>query len=102
MKAIAPRLVLFVLAPLWLASLLLANIVKAQTTNVIPANEAAAHVGEYATVEGVVAKLFSSKSGNTFLNIGAGLSQPDVYRMDSAGFASIEVTDTLRYRRKAH
>jgi DNA/RNA endonuclease YhcR with UshA esterase domain len=28
-------------------------------------------VGEYATVEGVVAKVFTSKSGNTFLNIGA-------------------------------
>jgi|SRR5690348_7500910 hypothetical protein len=45
--------------------------VHAQTTTVIPANEAAAHVGEYATVEGIVAKLFTSKAGNTFLNIGA-------------------------------
>src|SRR5262245_56273997 len=45
--------------------------VHAQTTTVIPANEAAAHVGQYATVEGVVAKLFTSKAGNTFLNIGA-------------------------------
>jgi hypothetical protein len=44
---------------------------QAQTTTVIRANEAAAHVGEYATVEGVVAKVFTSKSGNTFLNIGA-------------------------------
>ena len=42
-----------------------------QTATVIPANEAAAHTGEYATVEGVVAKVFTSKSGNTFLNIGA-------------------------------
>jgi hypothetical protein len=40
-------------------------------TAVIPANPAASHVGEYATVEGVVAKVFTSKSGNTFLNIGA-------------------------------
>ena len=46
-------------------------IARAQTTTIIPANEAAAHVGEYATVEGVVAKVFTSKSGNTFLNIGA-------------------------------
>ena len=45
--------------------------VEAQTTTVIPANEAAAHIGEYASVEGVVAKVFTSKSGNTFLNIGA-------------------------------
>jgi hypothetical protein len=43
----------------------------AQTTTVIPANEAAEHVGEYATVEGVVAKVFTSDKGNTFLNIGA-------------------------------
>jgi hypothetical protein len=43
----------------------------AQTATVIPANEAAAHIGEYATVEGVVAKVFTSKGGNTFLNIGA-------------------------------
>jgi DNA/RNA endonuclease YhcR with UshA esterase domain len=43
----------------------------AQTTTIIPANEAAAHIGEYATVEGVVAKVFTSNKGNTFLNIGA-------------------------------
>jgi hypothetical protein len=59
----------------WLAFLVISQtiptIARAQTTAVIPANEAAAHVGEYATVEGVVAKVFTSKSGNTFLNIGA-------------------------------
>jgi DNA/RNA endonuclease YhcR with UshA esterase domain len=44
---------------------------QAQTATVIPANEAAAHVGEYATVEGFVAKVFTSKSGDAFLNIGA-------------------------------
>jgi len=43
----------------------------AQSAAIIPANEAAAHVNEWATVEGVVAKVFTSKSGNTFLNIGA-------------------------------
>ncbi len=42
-----------------------------ETATVIPANEAAAHINEWATVEGVVAKVFTSKSGNTFLNIGA-------------------------------
>ena len=46
-------------------------IAHAQTTTVIPANEAAAHVREYATVEGVVAKVFTSNKGNTFLNFGA-------------------------------
>src|SRR4029077_14476176 len=44
---------------------------QSQTATVIPANEAAAHIGEYVTVEGVVAKVFTSKTGNTFLNIGA-------------------------------
>jgi hypothetical protein len=46
-------------------------VVHAQTTTFIPANEAAAYVGEYATIEGFVAKVFTSKSENTFLNIGA-------------------------------
>jgi DNA/RNA endonuclease YhcR with UshA esterase domain len=45
--------------------------VEAQTATVIPANEAAAHVNQGATVEGVVAKVFTSKSGNPFVNIGA-------------------------------
>jgi DNA/RNA endonuclease YhcR with UshA esterase domain len=45
--------------------------VYAQTASIIPANEAAAHINEWATMEGVVAKVFTSKSGNTFLNIGA-------------------------------
>jgi hypothetical protein len=45
----------------------LLGIAVAQTATVIPANEAAAHVGESATVEGVIAKVFTSKSGNTFL-----------------------------------
>ena len=45
--------------------------IGAQTTTVIPANLAAGHIGQYATVEGVVAKVFTSKTGNTFLNIGA-------------------------------
>ena len=45
--------------------------VEAQTATVISANLAAGDVGEYATVEGVVAKVFTPKSGNTFLNIGA-------------------------------
>jgi hypothetical protein len=37
---------------------------QAQTATVIPANEAAAHLNEWATVEGVVAKVFTSESGN--------------------------------------
>jgi hypothetical protein len=38
-----------------------------QTAIVIPANEAAQHV----TVEGTVAKVFTSRNGNTFLDFGA-------------------------------
>lgn len=37
----------------------------------IPANLAVSHVGEYVTVEGVVAKVVISKAGNMFLDIGA-------------------------------
>jgi hypothetical protein len=44
---------------------------QSQTATVIPANQAVVHIGEYATIEGVVAKVFTSKTGNTFLNIGA-------------------------------
>jgi hypothetical protein len=58
---------------IWSFSLVCAFLASAhaQTATVIPANEAAAHIGQYATVEGVVAKVFTSKAGNTFLNIGA-------------------------------
>ena len=37
-----------------------------QTTSVIPVNEAAQHVGQHVTIEGVVAKIFTSRKGNTF------------------------------------
>jgi hypothetical protein len=49
----------------------LCSLALAQTKVLIPANEAAAHVNEWATVEGFVAKVFTSKNGSTFLNIGA-------------------------------
>jgi DNA/RNA endonuclease YhcR with UshA esterase domain len=52
-------------------ALLSQEVIRAQTANIVPANLAASHVGEYATVEGVVAKMFTSKAGNTFLNIDA-------------------------------
>jgi hypothetical protein len=44
---------------------------QAQTATVIPDTEAAQHVGQQATVEGTVVKVFTSKNGNTFLNFGA-------------------------------
>lgn len=43
----------------------------AQTATTIPDTEAAQHVGQQATVEGTVVKVFTSKNGNTFLNFGA-------------------------------
>jgi hypothetical protein len=43
----------------------------APTAIVIPTNEAAAHIGEYATVQGVVARILASNGDNTFLAIGA-------------------------------
>ena len=45
--------------------------IRAQATTVIPSNLAAGHIGQYATAEGVVTKVFTFKKGNTFLNIGA-------------------------------
>jgi len=53
-----------------------------------PANEAAAHIGEYATVEGVVARVFTSKGRNTFLNYWCRVPKLDVCGMDLAGIAS--------------
>jgi hypothetical protein len=44
---------------------------RAQTTTVIPFAEAPQHVGQHVTVEGVVAKVFTSRNGNTFLDFGA-------------------------------
>jgi hypothetical protein len=43
----------------------------AQTDTIISDTEAAQHVGQRATVEGTVVKVFTSKNGNTFLNFGA-------------------------------
>jgi hypothetical protein len=59
---------------LTLAGLLVGSLsitVLAQTSTVIPDTEAAQHVGQHITVEGVVVKVFTSKNGNTFLNFGA-------------------------------
>jgi hypothetical protein len=73
----------------------------AQTVSVIPANLATAHIGEYATVEGVVAKVFTSKNGNTFLNMGASYPKPDFHWLDSEFFARERLRCAGRDRRKA-
>jgi DNA/RNA endonuclease YhcR with UshA esterase domain len=43
---------------------------EAQTSTVITDTEAAQHVGQNVTVEGIVVAIFNSKRGNTFLNFG--------------------------------
>src|SRR5258708_32076124 len=59
----------------WLVIVLLAGWfsapLEAQTATVIRDTEAAQHVDQQATVEGIVVKVFTSKHGNTFLNFGA-------------------------------
>ena len=65
MKTLSRSLFLAVLFSGCLAAL------NAQTATVIPDTEAAQHVGQQATVEGTVVKVFTSKNGNTFLNFGA-------------------------------
>src|ERR1700741_1551192 len=65
MKALSRSLILAVLFSGFLTAL------KAQTSTIIPDTEAAQHVGQQATVEGTVVKVFTSKNGNTFLNFGA-------------------------------
>jgi DNA/RNA endonuclease YhcR with UshA esterase domain len=65
MKTLSRSMFLAVLSCGFLAAL------QAQTATVIPDTEAAQHVGQQATVEGTVVKVFSSKNGNTFLNFGA-------------------------------
>src|ERR1700736_4162257 len=49
----------------------LLSALQAQTATVILDSEASPHVGQQATVEGTVAKVFTSKNGNTILNFGA-------------------------------
>jgi DNA/RNA endonuclease YhcR with UshA esterase domain len=58
----------------WLFILLLAVWIsaplEAETSTVIPDTEAAQHVGQKVTVEGVVVAVTNSSKGNTFINFG--------------------------------
>jgi len=74
---------------------------QSQTATVIPANEAAAHVGEYATVEGVVAKVITSKNGNTFLNMGAAYPNQFVHGVDTDRITDLKISHAVEHRRKA-
>ena len=64
----------------------------AQNASVIPDTEAMKHVGQSVTVEGTVAKVFTSKNGNTFLNFGG--AYPNVTFMVWIPFDSPEAADT--------
>src|SRR5260221_5839099 len=55
-----------------------------QTTPIILANEAAAHVSQYATVQGVVAKGVHIQKRQHVPQYRRCLSQPDFHRLDSA------------------
>jgi PAS domain-containing protein len=72
----------------------------AQTATVVPANEAAAHISEYATVEGIVAKVFTSKSGSTFLNIGATYPNQTFTGWIPAGIAGEQIARAHWHRRQ--
>jgi hypothetical protein len=74
---------------------------QSQTATVIQANLAASHIGEYATVEGVVAKVFTSKAGNTFLNIGASYPNQTFtgWIPNSSSVKNSAVLDGLKARR---
>ena len=65
MKTLCRPSLLLVLLATWLAASL-----EAQTATVILDTEAAQHIGQKATVEGIVAVVFTSKNGNTFINFG--------------------------------
>jgi hypothetical protein len=62
-------------------------IAHAQTATVIPANEAAAHLDEWATVEGVVAKVFNTKIWEHISEHRSDLSKPDLYQLDIGSIA---------------
>lgn len=71
---------------------------QAQTATTIPDTEAAQHVGQQATVEGAVVKVYTSKNGNTFLNFGSSIREPKLYRLDSERFASCRGDEPTRPR----
>ena len=63
-------MLLVLVSGLWLKTNL------SQAGALIPDSEAANHVGQEVTIEGLVTKVFKSKNGNTFLDFGG--SYPDV------------------------
>ena len=65
MKVLCTSWFLIVLLAGWLSAP-----VSAQTASVIPDTEAAQHVGQKTTVEGVVTAVTNSGKGNTFINFG--------------------------------
>jgi hypothetical protein len=72
--------VLFVTSPV-------ASPAWAQTPVVVSDTEAAQHIGQDVTVEGVVTAVSTSRKGNTFINFRRSLPEPDLYWVDSSWYA---------------
>jgi hypothetical protein len=75
-------------------------VAQAQTTTIIPANEAAAHVSEYATVEGIGCESIHIQELQHVSKYRRQLSKSGVYRLDPAGIASKQIANAVRYRRE--
>jgi len=54
----------------------------ARTTAMIPDTDADQHVGQKATVEGVVIAIPNSGKGNTFIKFGRQVSPSNLHRLD--------------------
>jgi len=72
-------------------------IVHAQTATVIPANEGAAHLGEYATVEGVVGEGLHIKDRQHLSKHRRGLPQSDIQGLDTVRFTNLEIATAIRH-----
>jgi len=63
----------------------------------VPANEAAAHVGESATVAGIVAKVFTSNKGQHVFEYRCRSSQSNLHRLDTACITGLQIADSVRH-----
>jgi DNA/RNA endonuclease YhcR with UshA esterase domain len=82
--------------------LLLASLANAGAPAVVAAEDAADHVGEYVTVVGRVADVFTSDNDNTFLNFGAAhprqVFSATVFERYASGFNDLHRLEGKRVR----
>ena len=76
---------------------LLASGVQAQTPTIIPANEAAAHVNEWATVEGVVCEGVHQQERKHISQCRSRLPESNFYWLDPAGITGLEISHAIRH-----